>query len=127
MARVRVPYVLDISRARTRYPHMDSLLTVKIDVDRGRRPVRIGRLCWLLRRAGYRVQWTSYRRSPSGTGWHQEIQTIPDITSAVEVTAVQAICGSDVAREACNLTRARHVDRGTVSPFWKERWNTLYA
>jgi hypothetical protein len=102
-------------------------MTLRIDIDRGRRPLTIGRLCWLLRRSGYRVGWYSQTRSPSGHGWHLEIQTVPDVASAVEVTALQVICGSDSAREACNLTRARRVDAGTLDPYWRRRWNVLYG
>lgn len=102
-------------------------MILRLDIDKGRKPLTIGRVCWLLRRAGYGVKWLEQRRSPSLTGWHIQIQTVPDIKSAVECTALQVVCGSDVAREACNLTRARRVDRGEVKPYWAERWNVLYG
>lgn len=102
-------------------------MILRLDIDQGRRPLTIGRLCWLLRRAGYRVVWLSQVRSPSLKGWHCEALLSPEPQTAIEVTALQAICGSDAAREACNLTRARHVDRGTVSPYWVERFNVLYG
>lgn len=102
-------------------------MIVRLDVDAPRRPLTVGRLTWLLRRAGYRVEWLSQRRSPGGKGWHLEAALHPLPRSAVEVTALQAILGSDVAREACNLQRAKLVDRSQVSSFWRKRWNVLYS
>lgn len=98
---------------------------LRCDYD-GRRPPRLTRACWLLARAGYRVRWWSERRSPGGKGWHVEIETVPAVRSAVEVVALQAVLGSDPAREACNVTRARQVERGEVDRYWSRRWNVLY-
>jgi len=44
----------------------------------------------------------------------------------VETVALQLLCGSDPHREAYNLNRARQVDAGTVSPYWRARWNVFY-
>lgn len=84
-------------------------------------------MCWLLRRAGYRVAWMMQTRSPGWKGWHLEIQVKPNPTNPLEVVALQVVCGSDVSREACNINRARMVLAGRVSPWWRERWNVLYA
>lgn len=100
-------------------------MILRLDIDRRREPVSLGRLCWLLRRAGYRLRWFSETRSPSGTGWHCEAATTPVIASRQELVALQAILGSDVAREACNLQRARTYSN--VSSYWRKRWNVLYG
>jgi hypothetical protein len=101
-------------------------MILRLDVDRGYRPVSVGRLTWLLARAGYRPVYISQRRSPGGQGWHCEVAVTPVPRSAVLVTALQAILGSDRAREACNLQRARRVDGQRVAPWWRARWNVLY-
>lgn len=101
-------------------------MILRLDVDAPRRPLSVGRMAWLLRRAGYRLRWLSQRHSPGGKGWHLEVAVSPEPRLAVEVTALQTILGSDVAREACNLQRARLVDQGQVSRFWRQRWNVLY-
>ena len=100
--------------------------TVRCDYDR-RRPPALERVIWLLARAGYRLRWWSECRSPSGTGWHVECAVTPTPRSCLEVVALQLVLGSDVAREACNLTRARQVDTKRVRGWWARRWNVLYA
>lgn len=101
-------------------------MILRLDVDAGRRPLAVGTLAWLVRRAGYRVQWLTQTRSPSGRGWHVEVQLIPSPRDPREVTALQAILGSDRAREACNLQRARTVVAKRVPAWWRRRWNVLY-
>lgn len=98
---------------------------LRCDYD-GKRPPPLVRVCWLLARAGYRVQSLSERRSPGGQGWHVEVALTPAPRTCVEVVALQAVLGSDPAREACNVTRARMVDTKQVSRFWARRWNVLY-
>jgi hypothetical protein len=51
----------------------------------------------------------------------------PEPKTAVEVVALQLLFGSDPNREAYNLNRARLVDSGVVSDYWRERWNVLYG
>jgi hypothetical protein len=97
---------------------------IRIDVDH-RRPLPLGRLAWLVTRAGYRLRWMTQRRSPSGRGWHCEIQVTPNPTP-LETVALQAILGSDRGREACNLSRARMVTGRRVPAWWASRWNVLY-
>jgi len=100
---------------------------LRIDVDRGHRATSIPRLCWLLRRAGYRPRCLSQVRSPSGKGWHVEVEVSPQPRSLAELVALQVILGSDRAREACNLHRARMVEQGKVPAWWAKRWNVLYV
>lgn len=100
-------------------------MILRLDVDRGRRLTSVVRLMWLLRRAGYHPVYLMQTRSPGGKGWHLEIQTRPPIRNRFELVALQAILGSDVAREACNLTRARMVPH--LSAYWRDRWNVLYG
>lgn len=96
---------------------------VKIDVDRAD-PLPLSIVRRRLARAGFRlVRWTQ-RRSPSGTGWHLVARVAPCPESAPVVVALQAILGSDLDREACNLRRARVLDR---MPVWaRDFWNQLY-
>lgn len=103
---------------------MGSLL--KLDVDEYTRPLSIGTLCRRLRRAGYAMVWMSQRRSPGGRGWHIVCEVSPQPLIAEEVVALQACLGSDPAREACNLRRARLLRNPQVSAYWRERWNVLY-
>ena len=99
---------------------------LRLDYD-GRRPPKLTRAAWLLGRAGYRLDWWSECRSPGGKGWHVEAGLRPRPRTCVELVALQAVLGSDPAREACNVTRARMVDRRAVSPWWARRWNVLYV
>lgn len=100
---------------------------LRVDVDDAKRPMHIARLCWLLRRAGFKPVWLSQRRSPGGKGWHLEVKVCPTPRSLAEVVALQCILGSDPAREACNVNRARMVEAGKVPGWWADRWNVLYA
>lgn len=97
---------------------------VKCDYDDMRRPPPLGPSLQLLRRAGFKPVWCSWRRSPGGHGWHVVWCVRPRPQTPAEVTALQAILGSDAKREASNLWRARNWSR--MSPFWRERWNVLY-
>lgn len=88
--------------------------------------MRVASMCWLLHRAGFALVTLKQSRSPSGRGWHVELEVTPEPTP-LEVVALQAILGSDRGREACNLHRARMVVSGRVrSKYWRERWNVLY-
>ena len=98
---------------------------IKLDIDEGTKRPKLATLQRLLRRAGYRIEWLRESRSPGGKGWHIIMQLDPEPTSPFEVVALQAILGSDVNREACNLHRAR-VLPGV--PKWAHRmWNVLYT
>lgn len=98
---------------------------VKLDVDAGRQRPTIGWLAYALRRAGYRIEWLAERRSPGGKGWHLWLKLKPRPRTPQEVVALQAILGSDIMREACNLRRANLYER--VPAFMRDRWNVLYA
>ena len=78
----------------------------------------------LLSRAGYVPVWMSECRSPGGNGWHIVLELDPEPRTAEEVVALQAILGSDVNREACNLHRARVLWR--VPKWARSWWNVLY-
>lgn len=102
-------------------------MILRLDVDAGRTPYTLGRLTWLLARAGFAPVWLSQTHSPGGRGWHMEVKVSPPPRSRLEVVALQAILGSDQAREACNLHRAYMVESGKVTGYWAERWNVLYG
>lgn len=102
-------------------------MILRLDVDKGKQPLALATIDRRLRRAGFRPLWLSQARSPGRGGWHLEIGVTPNPKSAVLVTALQAILGSDPAREACNLQRARWVDEKKVPRYWRDRWNVLYG
>lgn len=97
---------------------------VKLDIDKGMHRPTLYELQRTLGRAGYKINWMMEKSSPSRTGFHIVLSIRPKPKTATEVTALQAILGSDPNREACNLFRAkqwRKLDR-----FWRDRWNVLY-
>jgi hypothetical protein len=97
---------------------------VKLDLDGRRARIRWRRWVWLLRRAGYEPVALGYRRSPGGKGWHVWIEVDPMPRRPEEVVAVEAMLGSDPARVAMQLVRAKSYYR---MPGWeRRRWNTLY-
>lgn len=100
---------------------------LKVDIDRRLRLPSELRFRRLLERAGYDVREIVTARSPGGRGWHVQIRVRPLPSSCCEMVALQAILGSDPGRESVNLLRARHVDSGKVPPWWRSRWNVLYA
>lgn len=110
--------LMRVSRVSLRY-------LLRVDIDAGNNIVPVPRMCWLLRRAGYRVVWYSQVRSPSGKGWHLEIRVKPRPRSYVVVTALQLLLGSDPFREACNMNRAQIAP--ALPAYWQDRWNVLYA
>ncbi len=81
----------------------------------------VGEVAWLLARAGVKAVAMQQRRSPGGKGWHVEIVVEPAPRTCMEVAALQAVLGSDVKREACNVNRARMVDGGKVPRYWQAR------
>ena len=98
---------------------------LRVDVD-GQEGLTLAEILTRLTRAGHRVIRMAERRSPSGKGKHLWLWLSPKPKSAVEVVALQLLVGSDPHREAFYLPRARAVDGGKVSKFWKDRWNVLY-
>lgn len=96
---------------------------IKLDVDEGH-PPDLQVVSQLLERAGYRIETWTQQHSPGGTGWHVIIEVSPRPTTAMEVTALQAICGSDPWREAVNVVRARSFVK--APKFMRDRWNVLY-
>jgi hypothetical protein len=106
---------------------MSALLPLKLDVD-GARPLPVGVMMARLRRAHRRVLRTAEQRSPSGTGWHVWVWVSPPPRTAVEVVALQLLLGSDPFREAYYIGRARAVDAGEVSRYWRQlkRWDVFY-
>lgn len=97
---------------------------LRCDYDNRRMPPPLGPALQLLRRAGLKPVWCSWRRSPGGHGWHVVWRVRPQPRTPMEVVALQAILGSDVRREASNTWRARNWPR--MPPFERARWNVLY-
>lgn len=96
---------------------------LKLDVDRKRAP-SLRRLRFLLGRAGYTLLALIKRRSPSGSGWHLWLQVEPCPQHPAEVVALQAVLGSDPAREAVTLYRGMRL---SATPFFAHSWwNVLY-
>lgn len=102
-------------------------MIVRLDIDRARQPPTLSRWVALLDRAGKRLRWVSYTRSPSGKGWHVEMLVSPRPKTRMEVVALQAVLGSDPAREAYNIVRAGLADTKQVPAYWRQRWNVLYG
>lgn len=97
---------------------------LKLDFDTIRRPSLLN-IFRLLRRAGYEETDWVVDRSPSGNGWHVIVHVFPRPKSPFEVVALQAICGSDVNREAMQMHRARTFAKSPL--FMRDAWNVLYA
>lgn len=104
---------------------MKGMGCLKVDVDDGR-PLRVAELVRRLARGGRKLVALGQRRSPGGHGWHLWIRVRPAPRTATETVALQLLCGSDPARESYNMNRARRVDQGKVSAYWRRRWNVLY-
>lgn len=106
---------------------MNGIYVLKLDIDAHMERPKLPHIMHKLWRAGFGVQWMSEKQSPSGTGWHIEMQLDPEPENTEVVAALQAILGSDPLREACNLYRARMIEeKGDVPEWMKERWNVLY-
>ncbi len=89
-----------------------------------------------LARAGYEIVAWEFQKSTNG--WHGKVRLNPT-PAPIEAVGLQAVCGSDPLREACNLQRAREVERWAreteeggsdighaAAEFWRTRWNVLY-
>ncbi len=99
---------------------------VKLDIDKGLAFPTNRLIDRRLASAGYRRESITRKRSPGGAGWHLLITVTPAPKCCVEVVALQSILGSDPAREAHNLLRAKACDHGDVSEYWRDRFNVLY-
>lgn len=99
---------------------------LKLDVDSGVAFPTNRKIDRRLAAAGYRRETITRKRSPSGSGWHLLVTVSPTPRSCVEVVALQAILGSDLARESHNLLRAQACDYGDISKYWRDRFNVLY-
>jgi hypothetical protein len=97
--------------------------TILLDFDVARPVPRLVPILARLRVIGLRAQWTSQRRTKRG--WHMEIGINFALTPS-ELCGVQAVLGSDLAREAMNLRRAISLRVHKHSRFWKKRWNILF-
>lgn len=95
---------------------------LKLDVDSPRCPKLVGRVGFLARLWRLTVRAISWQRTRRG--WHCEIVVSQAVAPVVQV-AMQAILGSDPAREAFNLVRARKLAR--VPALWRRRFNVLYG
>lgn len=102
---------------------MDTRL--KIDYDAGRPRPSDAELAALLARAGYSIVRRVEYVSGGGEGRHLILSLDPEPATPMEIVALQAVCGSDPFREACNVQRARRLP--DVDPFFRERWNVLYT
>lgn len=99
---------------------------LKLDIDKGVAFPTNRKIDRRLAAAGYRRESITRKRSPSGTGWHIRIVVSPAPRCCVEVVALQSILGSDPAREAHNLLRAKACDYQGISDYWRDRFNVLY-
>lgn len=98
---------------------------ILIDVDEGMPRLSNSTLRARLARAGYYTWCINRRTSPGGKGEHIRIRVYPTPPTAMEIVALQAVCGSDPLRESSNILRARNLPK--VPKFWQRRWNVLYG
>jgi len=98
-----------------------------LDLDARRFPPGwLDRLAWCARLWRWRPE--AVRCDRTARGFHVVVTAIaPERTTDLHVVAAQAILGSDPRREAFNLARVHHIALGNVPPFWRARWNVLYA
>ncbi len=95
--------------------------TVKLDYDESPPPDLLERIRFVGRYVGGHAGPVQVRRTRRG--WHVEFRYTRTLAPTA-VVAVQAILGSDMARETYNLVRALVLDN--VPAFWHDRWNVLY-
>lgn len=94
-----------------------------IDCDADDRLLSLATLTRRLRFANKRPLWLAQERSRSGRGWHLWLAVTP-VCTPMETVALQAVCGSDLAREANNVLRVNQLPH--VSRYWRTRWNVFY-
>lgn len=114
----RAMLVKDVRAARVRVVPPRAVL---VDLDAlGLRPWQMK---WRLMQAGYRVRSMRIYRSTTKRHRHVVFTVSPRPRTLIEVIALQLLCGSDPAREANNLRRART----PTLPRWAMRTqNRLY-
>ncbi len=98
---------------------------LKLDFDTEEEP-SLSLIFLKLRRAGYAVRELVQRRSPSKRGWHVLVNVEPQPRTAMEVVALQAICGSDPWREAMQVQRAHAMAKRSLPAHMRDAWNVLY-
>lgn len=118
--------VLSEMYARRDMAPAETVTVIKLDYD-GRLPRRW--LAWVtqvVRYCGARCDGAGLSRSRRG--WHGEL-VVSGWWTPAEVTALQAVLGSDPRRELCNLVRVRALKRMTPAGrrYWGTRWNVLFA
>jgi hypothetical protein len=97
--------------------------TILLDYDMARPVPNLIRILSRIRIVGLTAKWVSYSRTKRG--WHVALGiNYPLIPS--ESVALQAVLGSDLARETMNLRRAIAIRVHGVTPHWKKRWNILF-
>ena len=81
----------------------------------------------------YRINWTldivglkasCVRIDRTRRGYHVLVALVGRVNDYT-VVCLQAVLGSDPKRETFNLMRVRNLRN--VTPFWRARWNVLYA
>lgn len=94
-----------------------------LDFDRPKGPT-LPMIWTVLRAVGLRPGAIEYRRSRRG--WHVVVPVNAALLPAEQV-ALQAVMGSDSRRELLNAMRVISIRRRGARPFWRARWNLLYA
>lgn len=102
------------------------MYVLKLDHDPHAPRLSLRELVKRARRANVTLVALAERRSPSGRGWHRWLIVRPAPRSAVAAVALQLLFGSDPYREAYLYNRARRVDEGKVSPYFRRNFNVLY-
>lgn len=105
------------------------LVMVKLDHDaHNSRKLSVAELVRRAERAALVIESVHERRSASGRGWHRVVYVRADTLAASQIVGLQLLFGSDPLREAYNWNRARAIDGGEVSDYWKEQnaWDVLY-
>lgn len=88
-------------------------------------PLPKGLLNWITTCAklwGWPLEAVRYDKTRRG--WHVVVGIKKRLHPAF-IVAAQAILGSDPKREAFTLMRVQEL--GWMTPFWRRRWNVLYA
>jgi hypothetical protein len=93
-----------------------------LDFDSKAAPTIVARITACCRLWQWPVEAIRFDRTRRG--WHVIIGVRKKIAPAL-IVAAQAILGSDPNREAFNVMRVQQLDK--VSPFWRKRFNVLYA
>lgn len=95
---------------------------VFLDIDT-KQPPTIPHIFARLRTVGLSALHVFY--APTLRGWHVGIFVREKLLPS-EICALQAILGSDPARECLNLSRVYSLNRCETSAYWRLRWNVLF-